>query len=463
MKTLKVDHRINLIWETGSQADRNIGAMRSTRSSFLAWSPWPFLLLWTALSVSMPVLAAKEEPKAPPAGPDLQALYESRDFFALRDQIADIPESELQSPEDRFFAAAVELAFNDPAASIRIAESTLEAGDLPPLVSLRLHHLLVTAYLRLHRYAEALGAARKLLSSPARQEDPAVEQEVLGTLPLLEALEDVPPQEALIRRSSRLALGTSRRVPLKIGEAKRQFSLDTGANFSVIMTSEAKELGLTIRPAGVEVATSTGTRVQADVAVAKQMSIGKVDYSNVVFLVFPDELLTFPGGHRIPGLIGFPVVEAMGEIRFRRDDVMEIPSNPPVRKLGNLALDDLDPLVQVRYGRDELVCRLDTGANKTVFYEPFYQRYRERLDALGRKVTVTTGGVGGFQEIPALQLPRLAMTIAAGGTNLRDVDVYLRPIRAPEENYLYCNIGLDVLHRFSAYVVNFRDMALVLE
>ncbi len=79
----------------------------------------------------------------------------------------------------------------------------------------------------------------------------------------------------------------------------------------------------------------------------------------------------------------------MGEIRFRRDDVMEIPSNPPVRKLGNLALDDLDPLVQVRYGRDEFVCRLDTGANKTVFYEPFYQRYRERLDALGRKVTIT--------------------------------------------------------------------------
>lgn len=437
--------------------------MRNTSSSFLAWSYWPFLLLWMALSLSRPVLAAEEEPKAPPVGPDLQALYESRDFFALRDQIADTPESELQSPEDRFFAAAVALAFNDPAASIRIAESALEAGDLPPLVALRLHYLRVTAYLRLNRYGEALAAARTLLNSPVRQEKPAIEQEVRGTLPLLEALKEVPPQEALMRRSSRLALGKSRRVPLRIGDQKRQFSLDTGANFSVIMASEAEALGLTIRPAGVEVATSTGAKVLANVAVARQMSIGKIDYTNVVFLVFPDELLTFPGGHRIPGLIGFPVVEAMGEIRFRRDDVMEIPSRPPIRKLGNLALAGLDPLVQIRYSGDDLVCRLDTGADKTVFYEPFYQRYRERLDALGRKVTVTTGGVGGFQEIPALQLPRLAMTIAAGGTNLRDVDVYLRPIRAPEENFLYCNIGLDVLHRFSAYVVNFRDMALVLE
>ena len=91
------------------------------------------------------------------------------------------------------------------------------------------------------------------------------------------------------------------------------------------------------------------------------------------------------------------------------------------------------------------------------------ERYRERLESMGKRVTVTTGGVGGFQELPALRLPRVALTIASGGTNLQNVDVYTRPIRAPEENYLFCNVGLDVLHEFSAYVINFRDMALVLE
>lgn len=424
---------------------------------------WTGLAFWIVCGLAIPALAADATRDSSPARIDLQALYDSRDFFSLREELAKSPGGEQQPPEHHFFAAAVQLAFNEPAASIRIAESALEESDLPPLVALRLRHLLVIANLRLHRYNEALSAARSLLASPTLKEDPEVEQEVRGTLPLLEALKDVPPQEARIGRSSRLALGTSRRVPLKIGDEKRQFSLDTGANFSVIMASEAKALGLSVRPAGVEVATSTGGRVLADVAVAPQMSIGKVDYRNVVFLVFPDELLTFPGGRTVPGLVGFPVVEAMGEIRFRRDDVMEIPSRPPVRKLGNLALDDLDPLVRVRYKRDDLICRLDTGANKTVFYEPFFQRYRERLESLGRNVTITTGGVGGFQEIPALQLPRLALTIAAGGTNLQNVDVYTRPIRTPEDNYLYCNVGLDVLHKFNAYVINFRDMALVLE
>jgi hypothetical protein len=421
------------------------------------------LVLWGVFGLTDPVLAADKRVEDPPEQVDLLTLYENRDFFTLRDRIADLPGGESRPPEYRFFAAAVALAFNQPTEALRIAEAALEGGGLPPLATLRLQHLLVTANLRLHRYKQSLEAARSLLASPARNEDPAVEEEIRGTLPLLAALSDVPPQTAEIRRSSRLALGATRRVPLRIGDAKRQFSLDTGANFSVIMASEAKALGLTIRPAGVEVATSTSRKVLADVALAEQMSIGKIDYTNVVFLVFPDELLTFPGGHKIPGLLGFPVVEAMGEVRFRLDDVLEIPSRPPVRKLGNLALDDLDPLVQVRYGRDDLVCRLDTGADKTVFYEPFYRRYSDRLDALGRKVTVTTGGVGGFQELPALQVPRLSVTMAAAGANLQEVDIYTSPIRAPEDNYLFCNVGLDVLHKFSAYVINLRDMALVLE
>ena len=450
-------------WDIEPETDSYVDGMRRAHHLDMSVSRWLGLGLWVAISMADPVPAADGKTESPPEQLDLRTLYEGRDFFALRDQLARTSEGELSSPEHRLFSAVVALAFNQPAEAIRIAESALAKDDLPPLASLRLQDLLVTAHLRLHRYREALAAARSLLASPARAEDPSIEAEVRGTLPLLEALENIPPQQAVIRRSSRLALGATRRVPLEIGDAKRQFSLDTGANFSVIMASEAEALGLNIRPVGVEVATSTGNKVLADIAVVERMSIGKIDYSHVVFLVFPDELLTFPDGHEIPGLVGFPVVEAMGEVRFRRDHVLEIPSRPPVRKLGNLALDDLDPLVQVRYGRDELVCRLDTGANKTVFYEPFYRRYRERLDSFGKRVTVTTGGVGGFQDLPALQIPRLSMTLAAAGTDLREVDIYTSPIREPEDNYLFCNVGLDALQGFSAYVINFRDMALVLE
>jgi hypothetical protein len=421
------------------------------------------LALYFSLGPTSPARSAARQPVEPPAPADLRALHEQWNFFALRSKIEESSELDLGDPESRFLAASVKLAFNRPAESIVLAEAVLETEGLDPMLTFRLQQLLMAANLRLHRYVRALSAARSALASPAREEDPTAAQEIDSILPLLEALADVPPQEAQIQRSSRLALEASLRVPLKFGDQKRQYNLDTGANFSVMMASEAEDLGLVVRRVGVEVAASTGSKVSADITVAPRMTIGEVEYNNVVFLVFPDESLTFSDDHRIPGLLGFPVVEAMGEIRFRSDDVLEIPSDPPVRKVGNLALDDHDPLVRVRYGRDELVCRLDTGANKTVFYEPFYKRYRDSLESQGRAVTVTTGGVGGFQELPALRLPRLTLTLAASDTSLRDVDIYTRPIRAPKDNYLFCNIGLDVLHQFRTYIINFRDMALVLE
>lgn len=54
--------------------------------------------------------------------------------------------------------------------------------------------------------------------------------------------------------------------------------------------------------------TSTGSRVTADVAVAPRVRLGQVELANVVFLVLPDEALTFGPTFRIPGLIGFPVI-----------------------------------------------------------------------------------------------------------------------------------------------------------
>lgn len=71
--------------------------------------------------------------------------------------------------------------------------------------------------------------------------------------------------------------------------------------------------------------------------------------------------------------------------------------------------------------------------------------------------------MGGYQEFDAYRLARLVMTIAGAGVTLRKVEVFTQPIRPPHQNYLDCNVGLDTLEQFPAYVLNFRDMALILE
>jgi hypothetical protein len=407
-------------------------------------------------------LLAAENPPASDLG-ELQDLYRARDFFSLAERLEGISDAAAETPEIRFLIAATQQAFNQPGESNRTLDSLLEEQVGPSSTTSELLQLQMTNHFRLHRYKDAFTSAQAILGGPVDQFDPALVAEVRGTLPLYAALVDVPPQETEIKGMSRLTLDTFDRLPLKIEGANRRFAFDTGANLSVIMRSEAEELGLTIRPAGVEVATSTTKRVLADIAVAGDVRIGRVHYRNVAFLVFPDEHLTFSDGERISGLIGFPVVEAMQEVRFRRDGVIEIPDRPQTRRWRNLALDNLDPLVRVRYRKDDLVCRLDTGASHTTFFQPFYERYRERIESNGKHRTAKVGGVGGVQEMPAFRLNKIGLSIAGAGGTLRDVDVFTRSIRPPHENYLYCNVGQDIFQSFRAHVINFRDMALVLE
>lgn len=393
----------------------------------------------------------------------LKTFYQQRDFFSLRDRLDQLPAASRSQPEVAILQAAVQQAFNDLDSSNETITTTLAAADLEPVLVLQLRNLQLTNHFRKHDYPAALETARIILSSPALESAPRAASEARNKLPLLQALQDVPPQETEIRGPSRLALGQTKRVPLRIEGQKVQFALDTGANLSVIMRSEAEKLGLRIRPANIVISTATAKKVLGDVAAAQTVEIGKIRYRNVVFLVLPDEMLTFPRGHRIPGLVGFPLVEAMGEVRFRRDNVMEIPKTSARRTLGNLALNDLDPLTLVRYNREDLLCRLDTGAGDTVFYEPFYRRFQDRVRSRGKAVTAKVGGVGGFQEIPAYRLHTMVLNLAAAGVTLEQVDVYTQSIRPPEENYLFCNVGLDALVKFRAYSINFRDMALILE
>jgi predicted aspartyl protease len=385
-------------------------------------------------------------------------LYQAKDYFALRERLT----TSASSPGERFFLAAVHHAFNDPLASNASVDALLAEGARGDGLVVELWEMKLSNHLRLGQYREALEAADLLLSL-GRHGEVDVE-DASNTRKLLRALADVPAQEVRVRGPTTLRLDASGHIPLEIEGSSRRYTFDTGANFSALMRSEAEALGLRVRAAGVEVGTATGKKVLADVAVANRAAIGNIDYRNVVFLVLPDEALTFPeDDFRIPGLVGFPLIEAMGEVRFVSGDLIEIPAEPPTRSLVNLALEELEPLLRVHFEGEPLVCRFDTGAGETTFYEPFFRRRRGWVQERGAEQLAKTGGVGGMREIHAYLLPRLVLEVAGERISLSDVDVYTESIVEEDENYLDCNVGQDLLEPFSSYTINFRHMSLVLE
>lgn len=396
--------------------------------------------------------------------PDLARLvdlYESRDYFALRERLGEPVDDE--PPEVQLLRAALLHSFNDPERSNTVLAPLLREPSLSDSLRYEALTIRLRNELRLHRYASAGAVLDSVLEDPPPVADSSALADLRNMSRFTRALEDVPPQRIASRAATSLSRVERGHVQVAIGDSVRDYAIDTGANVSFLIESEAELLGLDVRHVGLDVGTSTDVRVTANLAVADRMEIGGIELQNVVFLVFPDEVFTFPG-LVIRGIIGFPVLEALGELRFRKGGPIEIPADVPEREVRNLALHEFTPLVEVAYGEEDLLCRFDTGADRTVFYEPFYRRYRDRVEAEGAPDTVRTGGAGGMRELPGYRMQEMTLGIGGATVTLREVHVHTRVLTStPEANTLYCNVGLDVLADFEEYVLNFRSMSLVLQ
>lgn len=393
---------------------------------------------------------------------EVTRLQRARDYFTLRDRLA--VSNDTGALPVQFARALVEHAFNSPAASNRTIAALLRDPRLPPTLVTALRKLEVTNYLRQFEYAAGLAAVDTLMADTTRLA-PTDLRDLRHSRTLLRALATVPPQVVIARGAATLRLEEGR-IPVQINDSLRHYVFDTGANLSTIMRSEAVALGLRLYPAAIDIGTSTDRRVTADLAVADRLALGPLEYRHVVFLVLDDSLLTFPGGFRIPGIVGFPVIEQLGEVQFGHGEVV-IPGQPPFRMAGNLALDELTPLTRVRWegaGRGAaLLCRLDTGADRTQFYEPFYRRFRTLIDPVTVSRVRRSGGAGGIREFPVRMLSRQRLVVGDTVAVLDSSDVLTQSItRDSAENFLDCNIGHDVLDAFPRTIINFHDMAFLL-
>lgn len=420
----------------------------------------PVLILATVvvfgcIRPSAPPSAGAKLPKDANA---LDSLYRAHDYFALRERLSNTPTSLAGTS---FYTAAVQHAFNDPLRSNDTILRALQTVGLSDSLRFELMRMRLSNDLRLNQYASADSVATMLLAAPPPSADSATLADIRNTDQLVRALRDVPPQVATITESSLLHRDSANHVLVQIGDSLRHYGFDTGANLSVLMRSEAEALGLPIRPAGLTIGSSTDANVKADIAVAARLTIGHIVYRNVVFLVMPDRALTFQDGFQIRGLIGFPVIEAMGEIHFRRDGSIDIPAHALDRGLHNLALEEFLPLVQVNYDGEKLACLLDTGSGQTAFLAPYYVRHRASFNAMGKLDSLKTGGAGGVRTLLIYRMRHVDLGIGDTTVTLQNIPVYTTFLHSPSDDQA-CTIGRDVLHSFGEYVLNFHSMTLTL-
>jgi predicted aspartyl protease len=327
-----------------------------------------------------------------------------------------------------------------------------------------IRHLLmkkIDNHVKLYQYREAHLTTRLLLRKYRHALSAEDREDANNSDIIWKGLQDVAPQTTTIASDTRIVyrrdLAGLINIPVSFADSTFDFVFDTGANLSVITESYARKSNLRLLNVRFKVRAITGLEVYANLGIASELKLGNIIVKNAVFMVFPDSALSFARGmYTIKGIIGFPVIEQLQEIRIDKN-ALTVPKVAADRTIRNFGVDELLPVISVVYNTDTLAFTFDTGAQFTFLNEPFYRHYRSLIDSAGKSFVMQVGGAGGISKTNAFRLSQVPITVAGQPALLKDVAV--KTTGSDEKDKLYYgNLGQDIMNQFKEMVINFRYM-----
>ncbi|WP_166437166.1 retropepsin-like aspartic protease [Niastella caeni] len=393
----------------------------------------------------------------------LDSLLIHRHFFELQRELKSNTYSNLPTHRKLYYQAFLHNFFHDLTTSNQEIALLLDNykkefshNELSNLLMKKIDN-----HVKLYQYREAhlttqflLRKYRHVLS--AEERDDARNSDIIW-----KGLENVPPQTTSVTSETNISyrrdLAGLINIPVSFADSTFDFVFDTGANLSVITESYARKSNLRMMNVRFKVRAITGLEVYANLGIANEFKMGNIIVRNAVFMVFPDTALSFARGlYTIKGIIGFPIIEQLQEIRINKK-TLTVPQFPTDRKLRNFGVDELLPVISIAYNADTLAFTFDTGAQFTFLNEPFYQDYKKLIDSAGKPFDMQIGGAGGITKTKAFRLSQIAITVAGQPALLKDVAVKTSS-STPKDKLYYGNFGQDIMNQFKEMVINFKYM-----
>jgi hypothetical protein len=391
---------------------------------------------------------------------ELRRLYSNKQYFELRDEVA---EDQLkESPEMDFYRGAVANKFLQLEESIEGLKRFQQKGNQESHLTFESYKVLAGSYVMSCRYGAAADTFEAIVRDFGDRLDDAQKADLENSAALFGCLREVPEIKVHFDGDSSFQT-TDGRWPIQVNGVSMHLGPDTGAEFSFIIRSRAEGLGMNILPARIDVKNIHGETVFADLGVANLLSVGNVSLENVVFLVFEDSDPYFAEASlQIVGALGLPVISALGQVTFSSDGQVVIPENPSECQLGNLCVSDLSPIVLGLYEGDRLSFVLDTGAGESTLWAPFLERYGREIEGSAQRGEKRLGGVGGIVTHTGYFLNDF--TIELAGKPARLSELFLHQEHTTDESrFFFGNIGRDLVFQFDRLTLNFASMCFAVE
>lgn len=397
---------------------------------------------------------------APAWAQDLAAALTARDFAAIG-EVAETGDRQ----EAALARAVLAASYREDAAAIRGLSAAARDMGLAPVLRLGAWQTLTGVYLRQGRFADA-SAAMAAADALGVAQDGDTASAFAQARVFAAALVNEAPMQARVASEGRVALTRDlarlMRANVSINGGAQEAVLDTGAAYSTVSQSGALRLGLRMLDADITVGSATSDAVASRLAIADHLTIAGGEFRNVVFIVFPDEALTFANGaYRIDAIIGLPVLMQLGRLEFATTEGAEEMRHTRQRAQRggerNLALDGLQPITYVHAPAADATLRMiiDTGARVSSLSRGAAEAFPALIENAQTRAT-TIGGAGAtITDQDALAIPSLTLTVAGAPVTLEDVRVSESGARRGAGHGL---VGQDILRSGAGYVLDFDAM-----
>jgi predicted aspartyl protease len=390
-------------------------------------------------------------------GLSLYAADLSRPFELRRT----LQQTSASGAETLFYRAAVSARFGDERAGIEGLRRFL-AGSPERALARKAWEEMASASARIGLYKDAAEAWTKALALTPQNDPERGENE--NTRALYAAFGDVAPQTIEFTGDSAIDASKNRlgswNVPVEINGHRADWIFDTGANLTTISESGAREMGLEVRETRAYVNGSTGAKNALHLAVANGLRLGPARLNNVALLVISDQALYIgPLHYRIQGILGLPVIRALGVSQMSAEGSLRIlrdqrtPQQEP-----NLFFDELRSIVEIRHGGRPLQMYLDTGANKTDSYPSIRAALTSaELSGLKRE-REKSAGAGGALKRSVARIPLLRLELAGRDIELKKIDLF---DKQPSGGLQYYDgvLGMDALA--GGFTLDYQTMRLL--
>lgn len=390
----------------------------------------------------------------------LNQLLEQKNYFKLR-ELLESNEDKLKESRLLYYKAFIAKAFGERHQSnehinVLLAKYKNEFNDT---IITKLLELKAANYLYNYEYKQASDIYTKILNDYPKVLDSADIANYNNVKNIFGTFSKVKPQ--IMHKQNFVKIASFRNkfnhlmTAVKSNGVYEDFIFDTGANLSTIAESQAKKMNLTLFEQKVDVGSSTQINIQSKLAVADSLFVGGILFENVVFLVMPDEQLTFPAiNYQINGIIGFPVIHQLGEVHLHKDGSISIPNTPNKSKLKNMVLEGLNPVVQLVSENDTLLFTFDTGAKNSELSYKYFNDHKAEIEKKGELQMNERGGAGGQTKVKEYILKNFPLSIGSKKATLKQIPVTLEEYDF--NKYFDGNLGQDVFTQFNTLIINFK-------